>query len=68
MEHLPVGVSIINTASIQGFNPSAYLLPYSRSKSAVLGMTKALAELAIEHGVRVNAVGSFHTKGFHPMC
>ncbi len=56
MEHLPPGGSIINTASIQGFDPGGYLLPYASSKSALLGMTKALAKLAIQHGVRVNAV------------
>lgn len=56
MKHLPPGGSIINTASIQGFEPGGYLLPYASSKSALLGMTKAMAELAIKHGVRVNAV------------
>lgn len=56
MEHLPPGGSIINTTSIQGFDPGGYLLPYASSKSALLGMTKAMAKLAIKHGVRVNAV------------
>lgn len=56
MSHLPPGGSIINTASIQGYDPSASLLPYAATKSALLGMTKGLAKLAIEHGVRVNAV------------
>ncbi len=53
---LPAGGSIINTVSIQGYDPSPYLLPYSSTKSALLGMTKGLAKLAIERGVRVNAV------------
>lgn len=56
MDHLPPGGSIINTTSIQGFDPGGYLLPYASSKSALLGMTKAMAKLAIQHGVRVNAV------------
>jgi NAD(P)-dependent dehydrogenase (short-subunit alcohol dehydrogenase family) len=56
LERMPAGGGIINTASIQGYDPSAYLLPYSATKSALLGMTKGLAKLAIEHGVRVNAV------------
>ncbi|QEG00471.1 putative oxidoreductase YghA [Stieleria maiorica] len=56
MEHLPAGGSIINTVSIQGYNPSAYLLPYATTKSAMIGMTKAMAKLAIKRGVRVNAV------------
>ncbi|TWT97448.1 SDR family oxidoreductase [Neorhodopirellula pilleata] len=56
MSQLPAGGSIINTVSIQGYNPSPYLLPYSMTKSALIGMTKALAKLAMEHGIRANAV------------
>lgn len=56
MKHLPPGGSIINTVSIQGYNPSAMLLPYATTKSALIGMTKAIAKLAIKHGIRVNAV------------
>ena len=56
MQHLPPGGSIINTVSIQGYNPSAMLLPYATTKSALIGMTKAIAKLAMEHGIRVNAV------------
>lgn len=50
------GGSIINTVSIQGYDPSPELLPYAVTKSALIGMTKGLAKLAIEQGVRVNAV------------
>ncbi len=50
------GGSIINTVSIQGYTPSPELLPYSASKSALLGMTKGLAKLAMQNGIRVNAV------------
>lgn len=56
MDRLPPGGSIINTVSIQGYNPSAFLLPYATTKSALIGMTKALAKLAMERGIRVNAV------------
>lgn len=56
MSRLPAGGSIINTVSIQGYDPSPYLLPYATTKSALIGMTKAMAKLAIEHDVRVNAV------------
>ncbi|MDV6033604.1 MAG: SDR family oxidoreductase [Phycisphaera sp. RhM] len=56
MKHLPPGGSIVNTVSIQSFQPAGYLLPYAASKSALAGMTKAMAELAIKEGVRVNAV------------
>jgi len=53
---MPPGGSIINTASIQGYDPSAQLLPYAATKSALLGLTEGMAKLAIDHGVRVNAV------------
>ena len=56
LPHMKPGGSIINTTSIQGYDPSAMLLPYATTKAALNGMTKALAKLAIEHGVRVNAV------------
>ena len=56
MSRLPAGGSMINTVSIQGYDPSPYLLPYSTTKSALIGMTKALAKLAIDDGIRVNAV------------
>lgn len=56
MDCLPAGGSIINTVSIQGYSPSAFLLPYATTKSALIGMTKALAKLAIDRGIRVNAV------------
>jgi NAD(P)-dependent dehydrogenase (short-subunit alcohol dehydrogenase family) len=50
------GGSIINTASIQAYDPSPQLLPYAATKSAIIGFTKALAPLAMEHGVRANVV------------
>jgi len=56
MDHLPPGGSIINTVSIQGYSPSPFLLPYAATKSALIGMTKAMAKSAIDRGVRVNAV------------
>lgn len=56
MAQITPGGSIINTVSIQGYDPSPELLPYSTTKSALMGMTKGLAKLAIEQGIRVNAV------------
>ncbi len=50
------GSSIINTVSIQGYDPSEELLPYASTKAALINMTKTLAALAIKSGVRVNAV------------
>ena len=48
--------SIINTASIQSFDPSPNLLAYASTKAAIVSFTRSLASLAIRHGVRVNAV------------
>ncbi len=50
------GSVIINTASIQAFDPSPYLLDYATTKSGIIGFTKALAKLVARQGVRVNAV------------
>ncbi len=50
------GGSIINTGSIQSFDPSANLIAYASTKAAVVSFTRSLASLAIKQGVRVNAV------------
>jgi NAD(P)-dependent dehydrogenase (short-subunit alcohol dehydrogenase family) len=50
------GGAIINTTSIQAYQPSSSLLAYASTKGAIVTFTKALAEEAIEQGVRVNAV------------
>jgi NAD(P)-dependent dehydrogenase (short-subunit alcohol dehydrogenase family) len=50
------GACVINTASIQAFDPSPNLLDYATTKAAIVGFTKALAKQAMQRGVRVNAV------------
>lgn len=50
------GSVIINTASIQGFDPSPSLLAYAPTKAAIINFTKALSQMAMDKGVRVNAV------------
>jgi NAD(P)-dependent dehydrogenase (short-subunit alcohol dehydrogenase family) len=50
------GGAIINTASVQAYKPTGKLLAYATTKGAIVTYTKALSELAIERGVRVNAV------------
>jgi NAD(P)-dependent dehydrogenase (short-subunit alcohol dehydrogenase family) len=50
------GSTIINTTSIQAYQPSSSLLPYSSTKGAILTFTKGLSEEAIKQGIRVNAV------------
>jgi hypothetical protein len=55
-DNMEPGGAIINTASIEAYNPSSYLLPYAASKGALVALTKALAEDFLEKGIRVNAV------------
>lgn len=50
------GAVILNTASIQAFDPSPQLLAYAATKAAIVNFTKALSQLAMERGIRVNAV------------
>ena len=54
--HLAPGAAIINTASIQAYNPSPTILDYAATKGAIVTFTKGLAESLIERGVRVNCV------------
>lgn len=56
MPRMPKGGAIINTASVEAYKPNGQLLAYATTKGAIVTFTKALAELAIEQGVRVNAV------------
>lgn len=50
------GGAVINTASVQAYKPKAELLAYATTKGAIVTFTKALSQMAIEQGVRVNAV------------
>jgi hypothetical protein len=53
---LPPGATIINTASIQAYQPAENLLDYASTKSAIVAFTKSLAKQVISKGIRVNAV------------
>lgn len=50
--------AIVNIASYASFFAFKDIAPYAASKGAVAQLTRALALEAIEHGIRVNAVGS----------
>ena len=50
------GGAIINTGSIQAYQPDASLLAYAATKGAIVNFTKALSQEAMQSGVRVNAV------------
>ena len=54
--YMPPGATIINTASIQSYDPSATLLDYASTKAAIVAFTKALSSQVIKQGIRVNAV------------
>jgi hypothetical protein len=56
LPHLPVGATIINTTSIQSYQPSPGLLDYACTKAAITAFTHAFAKQVIDKGVRVNAV------------
>jgi len=56
LPHLRPGSVIINTASVQAFQPSAHLLDYATTKAGIVAFTKALAADLAERGIRVNAV------------
>ena len=61
--HMPPGATIINTTSIQGYQPSPMLLDYAATKAAIANFTHSLAKQLAPKGIRVNAVapGPFWT-------
>ncbi|MFI7483617.1 SDR family oxidoreductase [Kocuria sp. M1R5S2] len=63
LQHLPAGSSIINTTSIQAYQPSPDLLDYASTKAAINNFTKGLGQQLAPRGIRVNAVapGPFWT-------
>ncbi len=54
--HLEPGSVIINTSSIQAYQPSPQLIDYATTKAGIVNFTKALAQQLAEKGVRVNTV------------
>lgn len=54
--HLPAGATIINTTSIQAYNPSPTLVDYATTKASINNFTKGLAQQLAPKGIRVNAV------------
>jgi NAD(P)-dependent dehydrogenase (short-subunit alcohol dehydrogenase family) len=56
LPQMKAGGAIINSASIQSYDPSPNLVAYASSKAAVASLTRSLASFAIKSGVRVNAV------------
>jgi NAD(P)-dependent dehydrogenase (short-subunit alcohol dehydrogenase family) len=56
LPRMQAGSAIINTASIQAYDPNPTLLAYAPTKAAIVNFTKALSQLAMKQSVRVNAV------------
>ena len=56
LPRMEAGSAIINTASIQAFDPSPNLLLYAATKAAIVNFSKALSRIAMNRGVRVNVV------------
>ncbi len=63
MAVLPAGGSVINTASIQAYEPSKNIVDYAMTKAAIVAFTKGMVPQLMEQGVRINAVapGPFWT-------
>ncbi|MER5632779.1 SDR family oxidoreductase [Streptomyces nitrosporeus] len=56
LPHIPAGGSVINTTSVQAYEPSPHLLDYAMTKGAIVTFTKGLAQMLASDGIRVNAV------------
>ncbi len=56
------GGVIINTASMLGLRPEAYISPYASSKGAVIILTKALALELAPDNIRVNCISPMLTE------
>ncbi len=54
--HLQPGSSIINTSSVQAYQPSPPLLDYATTKAGIVNFSKGLAQMVASKGIRVNTV------------
>ncbi|PPK98091.1 hypothetical protein CLV92_102244 [Kineococcus xinjiangensis] len=54
--HMQPGSTIINTSSVQAYQPSPPLLDYATTKAGIVNFTKGLGQMLAEKGIRVNSV------------
>lgn len=54
--HLVPGSTVINTTSINAYDPSPQLVAYAATKGAIQNFTAGLGQLWAEKGIRVNCV------------
>lgn len=54
--HMPKGSAIINTTSIQAYQPSPNLLDYAATKAAIANFTHSFAKQVLDKGIRVNGI------------
>jgi NAD(P)-dependent dehydrogenase (short-subunit alcohol dehydrogenase family) len=50
------GSNIINTYSMEAYQPQPYLVDYASTKAAIVNFTKGLAMEVAQQGIRVNVV------------
>ena len=56
LEHMGEGGCIINTTSVNAYLGNDALVPYTATKGAIVGYTRALALELLDRGIRVNQV------------
>ncbi|MDB5217955.1 MAG: dehydrogenase [Myxococcaceae bacterium] len=56
LPHMKEGSTIINTSSIQAYQPTPTILDYATTKGAIVTFTKGLAMEVIKKGIRANTV------------
>jgi NAD(P)-dependent dehydrogenase (short-subunit alcohol dehydrogenase family) len=56
LPHMPPGSTIVNTASINAYDPGEDIIDYAATKAAIASLTKSLSKQLTPKGIRINAV------------